>query len=282
VRVRSIVVHIPLVRDLAVFVWRVRMVVQPLWSSIRQSAVWLFRSKETTNFTYELTALNRRYLASLIAEITGRQYHEIARYMDELETNVELRAHIRARTVASADRWISDADAHYGRRAGWYAVVRAMKPRVVVETGVDKGLGSIVLTSALMRNAREGYPGRYYGTDINPQAGWMLAGKYANWGEILYGDSVTVLKQLEMTIDLFVQDSDHSYRYEENEYRLVSARLSANAIVLGDNSHCSDALLEFALTTGRQFVFFRETPDGHWYNGAGIGIAFRRPTGEAS
>jgi hypothetical protein len=32
--------------------------------------------------------------------------------------------------------------------------------------------------------------------------------------------------------------------------------LSENAIALGDNSHCTDKLLEFSLETNRHFVFF--------------------------
>ena len=31
------------------------------------------------------------------------------------------------------------------------------KPKIVVETGVDKGLGACVLTAALMKNSEEGY-----------------------------------------------------------------------------------------------------------------------------
>ena len=39
----------------------------------------------------------------------------------------------------------------YGRRLGWYALVRALKPRTVVETGADKGLGSCVLAALRLR-----------------------------------------------------------------------------------------------------------------------------------
>jgi hypothetical protein len=34
--------------------------------------------------------------------------------------------------------------------------------------------------------------------------------------------------------------------------------------------------MTFALETNRQFLFFREEPAGHWYGGAGIGVAFRQ------
>ena len=71
------------------------------------------------------------------------------------------------------------------------------KPKIVVETGIDKGLGSVLLCSALLKNKEDGFEGRYYGTDINPKAGYLLSGKYLKVGEILFGDSITSLKKLE-------------------------------------------------------------------------------------
>ena len=65
----------------------------------------------------------------------------------------------------------------FGRRLGWYAIARATKPKVIVETGVERGHGSVLLCSAILHNAIEGFPGRYFGTDIDPSAGWLLTGK---------------------------------------------------------------------------------------------------------
>jgi hypothetical protein len=45
-------------------------------------------------------------------------------------------------------------------------------------------------------NGLEGYPGRYYGTDIQPGAGYLFDGKYAEAGEILFGDSIQSLEQI--------------------------------------------------------------------------------------
>ena len=78
----------------------------------------------------------------------------------------------------------------YGRRIGWYAFVRILKPKLIIETGVDHGVGSCVLTSALLRNKQEGFQGSYLGTDINKQAGKLLKEPYSSVGKILYGDSI--------------------------------------------------------------------------------------------
>jgi predicted O-methyltransferase YrrM len=235
---------------------------------------WLISSRESTNFTYDLTARNRQYLAAMIAYVCAVPHQAILGYIDELEQDRELQAHIRTATLASQRAFSADPVARYGRRLGWYALARALKPKLIVETGGDKGLGSCVLTAALRRNAAEGAPGYYYGTDINPQAGYLLSGAYKAHGEILYGDSIQSLQRIAKPIDLFINDSDHSAAYEAQEYLTVAAKLGKQAIVLGDNAHASEELFKFATASGRRFLFFQEQPADHWYPGGGIGIAF--------
>jgi len=237
---------------------------------------WLVTSRETTNFTYDLTERNQAYLAAFVAEITGRDYDTIAGFIREVEGDEALKQHIQARTREHPGRDMADTEVRFGKRLGWYAFVRAARPRTVVETGVDKGLGSCVLAAALMRNAAEGHPGYYYGTDINPKAGYLLSGPYAEHGRVLYGDSLDSLARLAGPVDLFINDSDHSAEYEEREYEAIAAKLAPGALVLGDNAHVTDRLFHFARRTGRAFLFFHEQPKDHWYPGGGIGVAFER------
>lgn len=149
------------------------------------------------------------------------------------------------------------------------------KPSVVVETGVDKGLGSVVLCSALLKNRSEGQPERYIETDLNPKAGYLLKGDYAEVGQIIYGDSITSLRTLDLPFDIFINDSDHSQEYEAQEYETVAGKLSAGAVILGDNSHVTDKLLRLSRATGRHFLFWKEEPENHWYPGGGIGFSLR-------
>jgi hypothetical protein len=91
---------------------------------------------------------------------------------------------------------------------------------------------------------------------------------------VLYSDSIESLQGLRKQIDIFINDSDHSAEYEEREYETIKSKLARTAIILGDNAHATDKLINFALAPGRQFVFFQEQPLNHWYPGGGIGIAF--------
>lgn len=253
--------------------YRLGIAGRPVTRALRDAARWLATSRETTNFTYDLTPHNEAQLAAFVAEVAGIGYDEAAAYLAELATDEVLRRHIREATRASADAQIADPEPRYGRRLGWYALVRALRPRVVVETGVDKGLGACVLAAALERNAAEGHPGFYTGIDLNPAAGALFTGRYAERGRIVVGDAVERLKEIE-NIDFFVQDSDHSAAYEAREYETIESRLSEGAVVLGDNAHVTDALLQFSRRTERRFLFFAERPAAHWYPGSGIGAAF--------
>jgi hypothetical protein len=256
--------------------YRLRFALSYYIRPLRLIFSWLFTSKEHANLTYDLDSLNVKYLAALVSSVTGVKHEEIFGYLNEIRTDRSLEAHIRNAVIKGPARGISDARARYGRRIGWYAFVRATKPKTVVETGVEKGLGTCVIAAALMKNTEEGFPGKTFGTDINPAAGYLIGERYGPFAEVLCGDSIESLEKLPGPIDLFINDSDHSAEYEAREYEAVASKLSPKAIILGDNAHVTDKLLVFAEKTGRSFVFFQERPSGHWYPGAGIGIAFTR------
>jgi len=235
---------------------------------------WLQHSRELDNFNYDLEEHNLGQLAGWVSTISDSSLQQARQWMDELRHDSELHQHLNQRTEMAHHAIDTDLDRGFGRRIGWYALVRALKPRTVVETGVHTGLGSCVLASALLRNRAEGYEGQYFGTDIIPQSGWFFHGRYREAGEILIGDSIESLERLQGPIDMFINDSDHSPEYEEREYSCIASKLSNSAVVLGDNAHVSDKLYKFAVETNRNFLFFSEKPANHWYPGAGIGAAW--------
>ncbi|HXJ56920.1 MAG TPA: class I SAM-dependent methyltransferase [Verrucomicrobiae bacterium] len=235
---------------------------------------WAFASKEHYNFTYDLTDLNWAYLASYVAVISGHEVSTIEGYMRELEQDEGLRQLLRERTLASPDRHNSDVEPRYGRRLGWYALLRATKPAVVLETGVDRGLGTAVMAAALRRNDQEGHPGLVYATDIVPACGHLLGDPYKAYARILLGDSVELLKKFSEQVDIFLHDSDHRPEYEWAEFLAIEPRLHRASIVMSDNSQQTTKMREFALRLGKSFLYFQDQPKGHWWPGDGIGAAF--------
>lgn len=244
---------------------------------LRQAGImlrWAFTSKEHYNHTYHLTDLNKTYLASYIAVITGHEVGEIEKYFRELDNDETLRRTLEERTLASPDRHNSDLEPRYGRRLGWYALIRVTKPRVVMETGVDRGLGTAVLAAAMMRNAQEGCPGLVYATDIVPSCGHLLAKPYTDYCRVVLGDSVETLKKFSEPVDVFIHDSDHRPEYEWAEFLAIEPRLHAASIVMSDNSQQTSKMFEFAQRIGKPFLYFQDAPRDHWWPGDGIGAAF--------
>ncbi len=235
---------------------------------------WSVDSREDTNYTYALTDDSLLYLAHTVAVVSGVTPAVVQQYFREVQTDEALRDYVLEKTRRSSYRRVADLRVEFGRRLGWYALVRIMKPGVVIETGVDKGLGAVLLCSALLRNRAEGAPGRYYGTDIAPKAGYLLDGIYKEVGQVLYGDSITSLKAFDKPIDLFINDSDHSATYELEEYKVVLPKLTPTGILLSDNAHVASSLAQLSLEVGRKFVYYPEVPKDHWYPGAGIGFSF--------
>ncbi len=142
---------------------------------------WLLSSKETTNFTYAISPRNTVYLASLLSDALDVPRSRVLSLFDELTENREVAETYSQLSGKLPYRLYTDPLPMFGRRLAWYAVVRIKAPKIVVETGVDKGLGSLVICAALLKNATEGSPGRYYGLDINPNAGFLLQGKFRCW-----------------------------------------------------------------------------------------------------
>jgi hypothetical protein len=240
--------------------------------NLRQNLRWLATSRETTNFTYDLEAANEQFLAANVAFITGRSRAEVLHLFEEVATDREIHSVYTSAVDRSSLAVVTDREIRLARRKVWYAIARLLRPTVVVETGVDKGLGSLVLCAALKRNAAEGFPGRYFGTDINPEAGWLLSGDLLAYGEFLVGDSITSLERLDRSIDMLVSDSCHDPEYEFREYLVVKDKLSDAFVAISDQG--TTKLMEAAETSGWQFLAMRERSTGTIHEGTDFGVAF--------
>ena len=268
------IAKLPIIGRLVLIVYRISVGLNFVLTTVGRYIKWLFVSKETTNLTYDLRDDNLIYLGHFVAAVTGKTYQEVDAFFKEILEDTFFYKHVQDLYQHGADAFKSDKEVRIARRLAWYAIVRMNKPKLVIETGVDKGLGSCVIAAALLRNREEGFEGSYYGTDINPSAGFLFKAPYNQVGKILYGDSIESLKKINEPIDVFINDSDHSENYEAEEYETIKNQLSASSYIIADNAHCNTKLHEFALKTGRKFLYFQEVPKNHWYLGASIAVAY--------
>jgi hypothetical protein len=242
---------------------------------LQRMEAWLNQSREASNFTYDLEPNNLNHLAAFVCGVTALPLAQAEGYIGELLSSELLRDVVRDVITEGGMVHKSDPEARVGRRAGWYALARASRPKVVVETGVDKGLGSCVLAEALRRNAEEGHAGRLYAVDINPDAGILLkASEYAQYGEFVASDAIEFLQAFHGKIDLLVSDSEHSPEYEERELEAARPRMAPQSVIVSDNAHVTDNLYRYARRYGKRFLFFQERPAHHIYAGGGIGACY--------
>src|ERR1700730_17107247 len=140
---------------------RTKFAMQYFQESLERVSVWARSHTEESNFLYAITPASRLYLSHVLSMIFRAEPATVRSIFAEIEGDEQFRSHVDTRLR----KLISGVDViDIGRRLGWYAAARLLKPKVIVETGVDYGLGSCVMCAALLRNASEGHHGRYYGT----------------------------------------------------------------------------------------------------------------------
>lgn len=236
---------------------------------IRRSVDWLVHGRETTNFTYDLDPLNHDQLCWFVSAVSGAEIAQVRAWVQELEEDRDLFDHLTKRLSSGPRRGISAKEPHWGRRLGWYALVRAVQPDHVIETGTHLGLGSCAIAAALLRNGH----GRLTTIDIDPDAGYLIGEPWANVIERRTGRSTDLLADVK-DVDIFLHDSLHTYEYETAELAAVEENLRSDAIILSDNARESAALSDWAERTRRHYLFFSEQPSNHWWRGDSIGAAW--------
>ena len=122
-----------------------------------------------------------------------------------------------------------------------YLMCRLLEPAVVVETGVAYGVSSAFILRALEENGR----GVLHSVDLPPLRrgyerywGMAVGGGLEDRWTLHRGASARVLPWLLedlQTVDLFVQDSLHTYRNMRREFEALWPRLQAGGALLADD-----------------------------------------------
>jgi Methyltransferase domain len=242
-------------------------------SQPRTAARFVFLDPELDNFTYELA--NEGELPDYVAEVIGGDPREAAAHMYELKTDQVIRSELERRTRLRPD---VSRRLEYGRRLAWYAFARSIKPRVVVETGIQDGLASAVLLRALERNAEEGSPGHLISFDIMPGSGWLVGERFQPHWEVVIGSTFDTLPDALAghEVGLFIHDSENSYECERFELE-AALRHAAHRLVLVSNRAPIGGLRDIASERRLRYAEFAERPI-HFYPGTAQAAAlYERP-----
>lgn len=223
---------------------------------------------EPDNFTFEIENLTD--LAIWVSMVGRCAESEAERIIGEPFGDRVLQEHLR-RATARKRAW-TKASPPFGKRVGWYALARVIRPRVIVEVGVHDGLGSLLLLRALERNEDEGHPGKLISFDVNPTAGWLVRDQ-PQW-ELRIESSESGLPHVvdrEGEIDMFVYDGWHRHDAERHDHAVAADRLGALGVLVSDDAQTTRALAEICEERGLEYFEFHEVPQRHFYPGSTLG-----------
>lgn len=141
-----------------------------------------------------------------------------------------------------------------------YALVRALRPDRVTETGVANGISSCYILAAMEANGR----GRLVSVDCVPEgapnflpegktAGWLVPdGLRPRW-ELVTGktsEKLPPLLERDAPLDIFIHDSEHSYDNMLFEYSSAWPRLRQGGLLLTDDAGLTYAFRDFSRKAG--------------------------------
>lgn len=250
------------------FYIKIRISFKYLLQNFPHAIYWAASKTEFSNYYYDITDLNKKFIASNIATLFKLPIDEVMGYIQEIENDSLLTKSVL--DFKEENQSYRDSKIFPGRRLAWYCIVRALKPSLVVETGVHNGLGGTIILLGLQKNGS----GEYIGIDINPHSGEMIPSELRASSQLVIADSTNLHNFLRPnSVDLLITDSDHRYEFEMQELANAESILSENYVIISDNSHDSTALLDFSIQKNRNFLYIQEITKNHWYSGAGIGIS---------
>jgi predicted O-methyltransferase YrrM len=189
---------------------------------------------------------------ALLARHADLSCAELMRYRRELQADREFQGHLK--------RCLRDVHYIFPEAAEVYAVVRAAKPRVIIETGVASGLSSAHILRALAVNGT----GTLHSIDLpNVQqgsvlpegctSGWIVPDSLRGRWKLQIGDTRELLPRLLETldrVDLFLHDSDHSYEAMLFEFEQAYPKLAPRGLLLSDDTHLHAAWDDFCAMHG--------------------------------
>ena len=166
-----------------------------------------------------------------------------------------------------------------------YLFVRATKPTIMVETGVQNGFSSSFLLQGLAHNGT----GRLVSIDMPPveqriieqgtrplpetkTPGWAISSDLRGRHQLLLGSAEELLPQVfldHQQVDAFLHDSDHCYSHMMFEMGLAWRFLRPGGWLLVDNIEQNLSFEHFTAGVGVNgfFVASFDTPERTWRHG---------------
>jgi len=208
------------------------------------------------NPTYTFKALTREILGTeerLLANVSGCSAAQIRAYLEEPFENADFYGHLRDSEQIFKEAQITSADFYAKKVVLQYAVVRAVKPTVILETGVASGVSTAYILLALKANGS----GFLHSVEIGDTSylppghlpGWIVPNWLRDRWKMHIGDSRVLLAPLAQELaplDIFIHDSLHTYEHMVFEFEAAFPFLRPNGILISDDALWNPAFDEFS------------------------------------
>lgn len=143
------------------------------------------------------------------------------------------------------------------RQAELYVICRLLKPKIVIETGVENGISSTFILWALQQNGK----GTLYSIEIlerllnGKQPGWLIPTNLRKRWRLFIGNSLEVIPKITKeisSVDIFIHDSEHSYKVMMKEYSLIWPYIKSGGLLLSDDTGRNEAFIHFCKKVKRK------------------------------
>ena len=250
----------------------------------RELDVWMQRAKECRNpfilirgFIYDLSRL------ALLRECTDISTRDSRHFIREIEEDTGFIGEVQKKLGEFTKYFPRAIDFMLFGRSGsvffnevtLYVIIRALKPKIVVETGGTPGKSTAFILRAMHNNQT----GHLYTIDLPPDkidkkqlqenesyheflpvgavSGWVVPDYLRDRHTQLIGSSREHLPGLLNdvgSIDIFLHDSDHSYENMYWEFETAVASLGKSGLLLSDDVLANDSFPNFCV---KRKLFFR-------------------------
>ncbi|HTT25596.1 MAG TPA: class I SAM-dependent methyltransferase [Thermoplasmata archaeon] len=221
---------------------------------------------------------DRRALPSpeWVQGLTGRSRSEVNGWLRETDAFVPIERRIRA---AHRDGGRS-VYAQFRAPLELYAIVRAIRPKVIVETGVSSGVSSAHLLLGLRANGAGrlisiDLPTRQKGAKLaegesivaippGRSSGWAVPPELTEGWDLRIGPAQKLIPAVVREvdgIDLFLHDDLHTEAHLRFELRTLDPRFRPGAVVLADNTKWTGKAFPEFVARHRTALFRRRRQD---------------------
>ena len=187
---------------------------------------------------------------TFLKKITGVGNREIVGYLNDFHKDENFKTVFSEKLATLEETNGNWGDVRF-HSLSLYTIIRAIKPDIVVETGVASGKSTAILLLAMEHNKK----GKLISIDlpnVNGQVledgaktstgkyetGWLVPEYLRKRWALKIGDSVKVLPEVVNNLekmDIFLHDSLHTYSQVKKELAIIKPKIKEGCVLLCDN-----------------------------------------------